>query len=100
MAVVRARESRREDRLFNDPYAQAFVDAAPGAFPEELTSAKDLAALGPLATLGEMFSLHAVVRTRFLTTTSSPRPLRIAGRLCCSPQGSTRAPSGCPGRTT
>jgi O-methyltransferase involved in polyketide biosynthesis len=35
VARVRARESQREDRLFDDPYAQAFVDAAPGAFPEE-----------------------------------------------------------------
>jgi O-methyltransferase involved in polyketide biosynthesis len=33
-AMIRARESRRGDRLFDDAYAQAFVDAAPGAFPE------------------------------------------------------------------
>jgi methyltransferase (TIGR00027 family) len=65
VAVVRARESLREDRLFDDPYAQAFVDAAPGAFPEEPTSAEDLAPLGPPASLGEVFSFHAVVRTRF-----------------------------------
>jgi methyltransferase (TIGR00027 family) len=65
VAVVRARESRRDDRLFNDPYAQAFVDAAPGAFPEEPTSAKDIAALGPLACLGEVFFFHGVVRARF-----------------------------------
>lgn len=65
VAVVRARESLREDRLFNDPFAQAFVDASPGAFPERPTSAEDLAALGPLASLGEVFSFHAVVRTRF-----------------------------------
>ncbi len=65
LAVVRARESLREDRLFNDPYAQAFVDAAPGAFPGEPTSAGDLAALGPLASLGAVFCFHAVLRTRF-----------------------------------
>lgn len=29
VAMARARESRRADRLFDDPYAQAFVDAAP-----------------------------------------------------------------------
>jgi O-methyltransferase involved in polyketide biosynthesis len=29
VAVVRARESRRDDRLFADPYAQAFLDAVP-----------------------------------------------------------------------
>jgi methyltransferase (TIGR00027 family) len=33
MAHVRAEESRRPDRLFDDPYAQAFADAAPGALP-------------------------------------------------------------------
>jgi methyltransferase (TIGR00027 family) len=65
VALVRARESLREDRLFNDPYAQAFVDAAPGAFPGQTASADELAALGPLASLGEAFFFHAVVRTRF-----------------------------------
>lgn len=76
VAMVRARESRRDDRLFNDPYAQRFLDAAPGAFPEEPTSAEDLAALGPLATLGAVFAFHGVLRTRFfddylLTATAS-----------------------------
>ncbi|WP_157245601.1 SAM-dependent methyltransferase [Nonomuraea typhae] len=65
VAVVRARESRREDRLFDDPYARAFVDAAPGVFPAEPASARDLAAFGPLAHLGELFYLHGVIRTRF-----------------------------------
>ena len=59
------RESRRDDRLFDDPYAQAFVDAAPGAFPEEPKSQEQLAALGPLASLGAVFYAHAVIRTRF-----------------------------------
>jgi methyltransferase (TIGR00027 family) len=31
VAKIRARESERADRLFHDPYAGAFVDAAPGA---------------------------------------------------------------------
>jgi methyltransferase (TIGR00027 family) len=65
MAMVRARESLRVDRLFNDPYAQRFLDAAPGAFPEQPTSAEDLAELGPLASLGGVFAFHAVLRTRF-----------------------------------
>jgi len=62
---VRARESQREDRLFDDPYAQAFVDAAPGAFPEEQAVRGRSAGAGPLASLGAAFYAHAVIRTRF-----------------------------------
>lgn len=65
VAMVRARESRRDDRLFDDPYAQAFVEAAPGVFPEEPQSQEQLAALGPLASLGAVFYVHGVIRTRF-----------------------------------
>jgi methyltransferase (TIGR00027 family) len=65
VAMIRARESRRDDRLFDDPYAQAFADAAPGAFPEEPTTGDQLAAPGPLASLGAVFYAHAVIRTRF-----------------------------------
>ena len=65
VARVRALESQREDRLFDDPYAQAFVDAAPGAFPEEQAVRERPAAHGPLASLGAAFSAHAVIRTRF-----------------------------------
>ena len=65
VARVRALESQREDRLFDDPYAQAFVDAAPGAFPEERAVRARPAAHGPLASLGAAFSAHAVIRTRF-----------------------------------
>jgi hypothetical protein len=65
VAMVRARESRREDRLFDDPYAQAFVDAAPGAFPEEPATSEERAALGPMASLGAVFYFHGVIRTRF-----------------------------------
>jgi O-methyltransferase involved in polyketide biosynthesis len=65
VARVRAQESQREDRLFDDPYAQAFVDAAPGAFPEEQAVRDRPAAHGPLASLGAAFSAHAVIRTRF-----------------------------------
>lgn len=59
MARVRAEESRRPDRLFDDPYAQAFLAAAPGAFPEAQAVA------GGLAWLGALFSFHGVIRTRF-----------------------------------
>jgi methyltransferase (TIGR00027 family) len=65
VALIRARESRRDDRLFDDPYAQAFVDTAPGAFPEEPRTGKQLAAPGPLDSLGAVFHAHAVIRTRF-----------------------------------
>lgn len=65
VAVVRARESLRDDRLFNDPYAQKFLDAAPEAFPEQPASADDRAELGPLASLGAVFAFHGVLRTRF-----------------------------------
>src|SRR5215467_11736617 len=65
VAMVRARESRRDDRLFDDPWAQAFVDAAPGAFPEEPKTTEEVAALGPMASLGAVFYAHGVIRTRF-----------------------------------
>jgi methyltransferase (TIGR00027 family) len=65
VARVRALESQREDRLFDDPYAQAFVDAAPGAFPEEQAVRERPAAHRPLASLGAAFSAHAAIRTRF-----------------------------------
>ena len=65
VARVRAQESQREDRLFDDPYAQAFVDAAPGAFPEERAVRDRPAAHGRLASLGAAFYTHAIIRTRF-----------------------------------
>jgi methyltransferase (TIGR00027 family) len=57
MAYVRADESGRPDRLFDDPYAQAFVAAAAGALPGGgVTDSGD-----PMAGV-----VHAaVVRTRF-----------------------------------
>lgn len=64
-ARVRAEESRRPDRLFDDPYAQAFVGVDPGVFPEQPTTADELASLGPLASLGAAFYFHGVIRTRF-----------------------------------
>jgi methyltransferase (TIGR00027 family) len=61
MARVRAQESRRPDRLFDDPYAQAFMAAAPGTFPED----QERATSGGLAWLGTVFFFHGVIRTRF-----------------------------------
>lgn len=58
-ARMRAEESRRSDRLFEDPYAQAFVDAAPEATPVARPRDGELADLG--AALGE----HVALRTRF-----------------------------------
>jgi methyltransferase (TIGR00027 family) len=63
VARVRALESRRKDRLFDDHYAQAFLDAAPGAFPEERQARQP--GDGSLRALGAAFSAHAVIRTRF-----------------------------------
>ncbi len=62
-AMVRAHESRRADSLFNDPYAEAFLMAAPGAFDVEQRAAK--AGAGDMASWGATLWSHAVIRTRF-----------------------------------
>lgn len=59
VARVRAYESRRPDRLFEDPYAEAFVAAAPDAFPEERNTSAQVSAIGV------MFAAQGIVRTRF-----------------------------------
>jgi methyltransferase (TIGR00027 family) len=59
-AMMRAEESARRDRLFDDPYASAFVAAAPEAFAD-----------GPdpgdpeVIALTDAFRSHIAVRTRF-----------------------------------
>jgi methyltransferase (TIGR00027 family) len=58
VARVRAQESSRPDCLFNDPYAAAFLDAFPDAFPGERTAASP-------GSLGSALAFHAVIRTRF-----------------------------------
>ncbi|EIV92275.1 SAM-dependent methyltransferase [Frankia sp. QA3] len=58
MAWVRARESTRRDRLFDDPYAEAFVEAAGG--PGVATGPA-----GAFARLVDMVDSHGVQRTRF-----------------------------------
>jgi len=64
VALVRAHESRRPDRLFDDPYAAAFVAAAPAAFPDAFPG-RTAAAADPLARVGAAFAVSAVLRTRF-----------------------------------
>lgn len=51
--------------MFDDPYSQAFLDAAPSVLPDEPMSGRDPAAWGPLALLGTVFYVHGVLRTRF-----------------------------------
>jgi methyltransferase (TIGR00027 family) len=60
-AEMRAEESLRPDRLFEDPYAAAFVAAAPPLFPDlpEATSDPEIAALK------DAFFTDVVIRTRF-----------------------------------
>jgi methyltransferase (TIGR00027 family) len=62
VAMVRAEESGRSDRLFDDPYAAAFVAAAPGAFDREQRAATET---DDMAAWGAAFWTNAVVRTRF-----------------------------------
>jgi len=64
VAQVRAHESRRSDRLFDDPYAAAFVAAAPTAFPDAFPG-QAAAAADPRAGVGAAFAASAVLRTRF-----------------------------------
>jgi methyltransferase (TIGR00027 family) len=60
-AEMRAEESVRPDRLFDDPYAAKFVAAAPPLFPELDSIADD----PEIAALKAAFSADIVVRTRF-----------------------------------
>lgn len=65
MALVRARETRHPDRLFDDPLAEAFLAADPHAFPEE-RQVRDAGPGAPaLAALGAAFFAQGVLRTRF-----------------------------------
>jgi methyltransferase (TIGR00027 family) len=61
MALVRSEETKRNDRLFEDSFAAAFVEAAPDAFAEEEAEADR----GVLSALGAVFAFNASVRTRF-----------------------------------
>ena len=61
--MVRAMESRRRDRLFCDPYAAAFLAAAPEVFDRAERGA--VACLSGLSAAGTAFWSRAVIRTRF-----------------------------------
>jgi len=64
-AMIRAAESGRADRLFDDPYAQAFLDAVPAAFPGLPAAGIEHAGdAGPMSA-GAAFCARAAVRTRF-----------------------------------
>src|ERR1035437_1314912 len=89
--MVRAQESQRDDRLFNDPYAEAFLIASPGAFDAEQRAAE--AGAGDMAPWGAAFWSHAVTRT---TTCLMPQPTGSA-RWCYSPPAWIPAPTVCPG---
>lgn len=60
-AEMRAEESSRVDRLFDDPYAAAFVAAAPPLFPDIPSIADD----SELAALIEASIAGIAIRTRF-----------------------------------
>jgi methyltransferase (TIGR00027 family) len=60
-AEMRAAESRRSDRLFDDGYADAFVSAAPPLFADIAADSDD----GELAALVEVSVSEVAVRTRF-----------------------------------
>ncbi|HEX5405179.1 MAG TPA: SAM-dependent methyltransferase [Pseudonocardiaceae bacterium] len=78
MAHVRARESARPNRLFDDPYAAAFAAAAPDVIPE----ARRPAGRG---SVGAAFAVHAIIRTRFyddyLLAAGSPQVVLLAAGL-------------------
>ncbi len=59
VARIRARESERPNRLFNDPYAAAFVAAVPDAYAED-ANRSDVA-----RAVGARLAMHVIVRTRF-----------------------------------
>jgi methyltransferase (TIGR00027 family) len=65
VALIRARESRRPDRLFNDPFAARFVAAAPDYIAEMAARASGRSVPSPM---GTALAAHVAVRTRFYDT--------------------------------
>jgi methyltransferase (TIGR00027 family) len=55
-ARTRAEESRRPDRIFDDPFAELFLAAAGPALPDRPTGAEGI---------GALLALHVTIRTRF-----------------------------------
>jgi methyltransferase (TIGR00027 family) len=65
-AMIRAMESRRADRLFQDPYAAAFLAAAPEALRAPGPGPRGaVAGLGGLSAAASGFWSQVVLRTRF-----------------------------------
>jgi methyltransferase (TIGR00027 family) len=62
VAAVRARESTRPDRLFDDPYAAAFAATAESTGS---TGSTGEPASGEVKRVRQLLALHVVVRTRF-----------------------------------
>lgn len=60
VARIRAAESARDDRLFDDPFASAFVDAMPEAYREDVESADPAT-----RATGARLAVHVILRTRF-----------------------------------
>lgn len=65
VAMVRAAESRRPDRLFDDPYAEVFLAAAPGAVEAAARAAATARAAGAMPGWADTMMTNVVVRTRF-----------------------------------
>ncbi|HEY3260195.1 MAG TPA: SAM-dependent methyltransferase [Pseudonocardiaceae bacterium] len=74
MAMLRAEESRRPERLFDDPYAAAFLAAASdrgdavafaSAFASGIERHAATSSTNRGANLGAQFAVHGVLRTRF-----------------------------------
>jgi methyltransferase (TIGR00027 family) len=63
VAMVRAMESRRRDRLFHDPYAAAFLAAARDLRDPAYRGAAAL--VGGVSSIGAGFWSRVVIRTRF-----------------------------------
>lgn len=79
VAAVRARESGRPDRLFDDQFAASFVAALPGAFDGQRALTDEQRAVGAA------FAAHAVIRTRFyddyLLAAGAPQVVLLAAGL-------------------
>jgi methyltransferase (TIGR00027 family) len=65
VALIRARETLRPDRLFADPYAQAFVDAAPELVTQRTASRGGAPATDAPGQVRRSLYRQAVLRTRF-----------------------------------
>jgi len=67
VALVRAVESQRPDRLFDDPFAGQFLAAAPNYVNQRAERARSFGATGP-SPMSVALAAHIAVRTRFYDT--------------------------------